>query len=339
MLVILFDDDNDDKNLTTGNNNSSQAIDELLEGHNDDKCVSRSVHDSLGNSATTHAKTHTHEKIYRCREKGCGKKFAEEVEYYNHKPVHHSQFKCDKCGDVFGQRQLLAKHSRVHAGEKLFQQYKESEMRKETTALHDSPLSEAVTLSSKDTIVPAKTSYECTVCGKKFTRSSSVTIHMRLHTGEKPYVCQICGEHFAVLRCLKQHSLKVHANEKLYKCTEKGCGKRFNYAVELKNHKLIHQCLRKGRDILIEPNTFYNEDDSLGADSDIDDCPLDEDNSLGTDKDELSLGADSIDNSLKANCKDNSLNADNDCFEIDDGDSRLAADNNYSSPWENEYIA
>ena len=85
-----------------------------------------------------HIETHTFEKI--C----CGKKFVEAEEYKNHKQEHSNQFKCDECGDVLGTLQLYAKHMRIHAGEKLYQQFKESQKRSETSTESVSYLTEAI---------------------------------------------------------------------------------------------------------------------------------------------------------------------------------------------------
>ena len=38
---------------------------------------------------------------------------------------------------------------------------------------------------------------QCGICGKIYTTRSNFNVHLRRHTGEKPYKCTICDKKFA----------------------------------------------------------------------------------------------------------------------------------------------
>lgn len=73
------------------------------------------------------------------------------------------------------------------------------------------PQSYLMTTFSSKTVVKSTKKHVCEICGKRFTRPSSLQTHSYSHTGEKPFKCDYdgCGRNFSVVSNLRRHK-KIH---------------------------------------------------------------------------------------------------------------------------------
>ncbi|XP_053699390.1 zinc finger protein 235-like [Sabethes cyaneus] len=78
----------------------------------------------------------------------------------------------------------------------------------------------------------------CTICGKAWMTNSRLAVHMRVHTGERPYKCNNCSKTFKSAETRNAHWLAVHSGEKKFKCEI--CDKSFPYKATLKIHRAVH---------------------------------------------------------------------------------------------------
>ncbi|KAL3996272.1 voltage-dependent calcium channel alpha-2/delta-3 [Sarotherodon galilaeus] len=83
--------------------------------------------------------------------------------------------------------------------------------------------------------------YPCQYCGKRFHQKSDMKKHTFIHTGEKPHVCQICGKAFSQSSNLITHSRK-HRDDRPYRCPR--CLYSFQHKVDLRQHQEQHCAYR-----------------------------------------------------------------------------------------------
>lgn len=87
-----------------------------------------------------------------------------------------------------------------------------------------------------------KGKFACIQCNKTFCTNNRLKGHMLIHSGERPYICEQCGQPFRSKEGLKSHTKFIHTGEKNYKCTR--CEKAFTNTTTLKRHERVHLKIR-----------------------------------------------------------------------------------------------
>lgn len=62
-----------------------------------------------------------------------------------------------------------------------------------------------------------KSKHRCHICRKEFAWPKSLKIHLRTHTGERPYECEVCGKSFTRSDSLKAHR-NTHGDVRVLQC-------------------------------------------------------------------------------------------------------------------------
>nr|XP_029529740.1 gastrula zinc finger protein XlCGF71.1-like [Oncorhynchus nerka] len=154
-------------------------------------------------------------KPYACST--CGKCFAEAYYVKMHQTVHTKErpFKCKLCYKSFSFLTNLIRHRSSADAESAGPGVKQERRGGEEDPQHSRDIETGVPpVAMEDhTTAPAqpRTCHSIMECEKRFSRQDHLKMHLKVHTGERPFACTQCGKRFSERSYLRMHQQKNHS--------------------------------------------------------------------------------------------------------------------------------
>ena len=160
-------------------------------------------------------------------------------------PVHHQQFKCDKCNKFFISKEFLDKH--LHSVHTEIPSYNISIFNPNVEDIEDSQLASLEDIESIINFNTEDTNLLKTGCiDVLFSNPDEKTNHC------SRFQCKTCKEYFNTKQDHQRHRQTYHKKPVSHKCCE--CGAQFTSNQTLKSHiQTIHEGIKKVCSVCLKP--------------------------------------------------------------------------------------
>ncbi|KAK2582823.1 hypothetical protein KPH14_008909 [Odynerus spinipes] len=146
--------------------------------------------------------------------KTCNKVFRHKSNYQKHLLRHTvGDLTCKHCPKKFRLFRDLTRHEKTH----FYPSYMCKQCDYETTVLA------ALSIHMLRHTDKADLPFKCNECDKHFRKAIDLQEHYNIHSGDKPFVCQVCGTAFYLRRQLSAHCRRMHPEMKANKVTSTAC--------------------------------------------------------------------------------------------------------------------
>uniref|UniRef100_A0A673GRK4 Uncharacterized LOC107714742 n=1 Tax=Sinocyclocheilus rhinocerous TaxID=307959 RepID=A0A673GRK4_9TELE len=164
------------------------------------------------------------EKFYNCSYCPHSFRFPNNLKLHERAHLAKTVFPCSKCGKTYSTKKTLRTHNLTIRCKKISKESVPSAKNDVQTQ----PCRETSKLLQRIQVhYMNKFKYQCEYCPRRFKLSGQLKVHVRLHTGEKPYGCANCGEHFIRTDYLKRHLAKCSGKGEKEKILCDKCGDLF----------------------------------------------------------------------------------------------------------------
>lgn len=179
------------------------------------------------------------EETFECEV--CPRSFPTQSKLSRHVTMFHATklYKCTRCGSSFAHEKSLKQHRKTNRCRSI--------SNKVDASLPQGTIPPAKSLTKPPNFVKnrilhritpcfnKKYKYVCSYCPRAFGKSWQLGVHTRLHTGERPFGCDYCGQRFIRKDYVQRHFAKCTKKQLNQVLCDK-CGGFFP-GVEVENHK------------------------------------------------------------------------------------------------------